>query len=132
MTATPPPEKPTIFMAEDEEDTASLLKFLLARSGYQTAHASDGDQAMQMIDTMPPPSLVLLDIMLPRISGLQLLPYIRNKPEWQGVPILMLTADSSEHDMQQALATGANDYLVKPFNPRELTARIGRFLKPAA
>ena len=132
MSATAATVKPTLLMAEDEEDTASLLRFLLERSGYQVVHAADGHQAQQMIDTMAPPSLVLLDIMLPHVSGLQLLPYIRKKAEWQKVPIIMLTADSSEHDIQQALATGANDYMVKPFNPRELTARLSRFLKPAA
>lgn len=132
MSTTPPTQKPTLLMAEDEEDTASLLRFLLERSGYQVLHAPDGRQAQQMIDAMAPPSLIMLDIMLPHISGLQLLPYIRKKAEWKKVPIIMLTADSSEHDIQQALTTGANDYMVKPFNPRELTARLSRFLKPAA
>ncbi len=131
MSVTHQPGKPTLLMAEDEEDTASLLRFLLERSGYQVVHAPDGKQAQQLIDTMPAPSLVLLDIMLPHISGLQLLPYIRKKPEWKQVPIIMLTADSSEHDIEQALASGANDYMVKPFNPRELSARLSRFLKPA-
>ena len=125
-------DKPTLLMAEDEEDTASLIRFLLERSGYHVIHAPDGHQAQQLIDTMAPPSLVLLDIMLPHVSGLQLLPHIRSKTEWQRVPIIMLTADSSEHDIQQALAAGANDYMVKPFNPRELTARLSRFLKVAA
>ncbi|NOS79030.1 MAG: response regulator [Nitrospira sp.] len=132
MTETTPSGKPTLLMAEDEEDTASLIRFLLERAGYHVVHAPDGQQAQQLIDTMAPPSLVLLDIMLPHMSGLQLLPYIRKKTEWQRVPIIMLTADSSEHDIQQALAAGANDYMVKPFNPRELTARLSRFLKVAA
>lgn len=132
MTTAPTHGKPTLFMAEDEEDTANLLKFLLERAGYHVLHAADGHQAQQMIDTMVPPSLVLLDIMLPHVSGLQLLSYIRKKPEWHQVPVIMLTADSSEHDIQQALAAGANDYMVKPFNPRELTARLHRFLKPVA
>jgi len=125
-------DKPTLLMAEDEEDTASLIKFLLERAGYHVVHAPDGHQAQRLIDTMAPPSLVLLDIMLPHLSGLQLLPYIRKKTEWQRVPVIMLTADSSEHDIQQALAAGANDYMVKPFNPRELTARLSRFLNTAA
>lgn len=132
MSTVPPAGKPTLLMAEDEEDTASLLKFLLERAGYQVVHAPDGHHAQRLIDTMAPPSLVLLDIMLPHLSGLQLLPLIRKKPEWQKVPVVMLTADSSEHDIQQALAAGANDYMVKPFNPRELTARLSRFLKIAA
>jgi DNA-binding response OmpR family regulator len=132
MTTAPRAEKLTLFLAEDEEGTAILLKFLLARVGYTVVHAADGQQAQTMIDQMPPPALVLLDIMLPYLNGLQLLAHIRQKAEWQHVPIIMLTADSNERDIQQALAAGANDYVVKPFNPRELTARLQRFLKVAS
>lgn len=128
MTTAPRAEKPTILMAEDEEGTVVLLKFILARGGYTVVHAADGQQAHTMIDEMPPPALVLLDIMLPYLNGLQLLAHIRQKAEWRQVPIIMLTADSNERDIQQALAAGANDYMVKPFNPRELTARLQRFL----
>jgi DNA-binding response OmpR family regulator len=131
MTTAPRAEKLTLFLAEDEESTAILLKFLLARGGYTVVHAADGQQAQTMIDQMPPPALVLLDIMLPYLNGLQLLAHIRQKAEWQHVPIIMLTADSNERDIEQALAAGANDYMVKPFNPRELTARLQRFLKVA-
>ena len=132
MTTTPRAEKLTLFMAEDEESTAILLKFLLARGGYRVVHAADGQQAQTMIDQMPPPALVLLDIMLPYLNGLQLLAHIRQKTGWQHVPIIMLTADSNERDIEQALAAGANDYMVKPFNPRELTARLQRFVKVAS
>lgn len=132
MTTAPRAEKLTLFLAEDEEGTATLLKFLLARGGYTVVHAADGQQAQTMIDQMPPPSLVLLDIMLPYLNGLQLLAHIRQKADWQHVPIIMLTADSNERDIEQALAAGANDYIVKPFNPRELTARLQRFLKVAS
>ena len=131
MTTAPRAEKLTLFLAEDEEGTAILLKFLLARVGYTVVHAADGQQAQTMIDQMSPPALVLLDIMLPYLNGLQLLAHIRQKAEWQHVPIIMLTADSNERDIQQALAAGANDYMVKPFNPRELIARLQRFLKVA-
>ncbi len=131
MTTAPRAEKLTLFLAEDEEGTAILLKFLLARVGYTVVHAADGQQAQTMIDQMSPPALVLLDIMLPYLNGLQLLAHIRQKAEWQHVPIIMLTADSNERDIQQALAAGANDYMVKPFNPRELTARLQRFIKVA-
>jgi DNA-binding response OmpR family regulator len=131
VTTAPRAEKLTLFLAEDEEGTAILLKFLLARVGYTVVHAADGQQAQTMIDQMSPPALVLLDIMLPYLNGLQLLAHIRQKAEWQHVPIIMLTADSNERDIQQALAAGANDYMVKPFNPRELTARLQRFIKVA-
>ena len=132
MTTTPGAEKQTLFLAEDEEGTAILLKFLLARGGHTVVHAADGQQAQAMIDQMPPPALVLLDIMLPYLNGLQLLAHIRQKADWQHVPIIMLTADSNERDIEQALAAGANDYIVKPFNPRELTARLQRFLRVAS
>ena len=132
MTTAPRGEKLTLFLAEDEEGTAILLKFLLTREGYTVVHAADGQQAQTMIDQMPPPALVLLDIMLPYLNGLQLLAHIRQKAEWQHVSIIMLTADSNERDIEQALAAGANDYMVKPFNPRELTARLQRFLKVAS
>lgn len=125
-------ETPTIFMVEDEEDTTSLLILLLGAYGCKIEHATDGRQAQHMIDTIAPPNLILLDIMLPHLSGLELLPYIRQKAVWHNVPVIMLTADSDEHTVKQALAAGANDYLVKPFHSPTLTARINRFLKPPA
>jgi DNA-binding response OmpR family regulator len=124
--------KPKVLMVEDEEDTASLLKFLLERANYRVVHAKDGRNAQELIDTMPLPDIVLLDVMLPFLSGLQVLTYIRSKIEWEKVPVVMLTADGSEHDIKRALETGANDYMLKPFNPRELTSRLKRFLGPSA
>lgn len=124
--------KPVLLMAEDEEDTASLIKFLLERAGYRILHAEDGRRMQTLIDDLAPPDIVLLDVMLPFLSGLQLLGHIRHKAEWQQVPVVMLTADGSERDMQLALQSGAQDYILKPFNPRELTTRLQRFLKQAA
>lgn len=124
--------KPTVLMIEDEEDIASLLKFLLERASYDVVHAKDGRQAQGLIDSLSPPDIVLLDVMLPFFSGLQVLAYIRSNAAWEKVPIVMLTADGSEHDIQRALESGANDYMLKPFNPRELTSRLKRFLAPAA
>ncbi|HPV82363.1 MAG TPA: response regulator [Nitrospira sp.] len=128
------PETPklTVLMVEDEEDTASLLKFLLERASYQVVHAKDGRQAQELISTMAPPDIVLLDVMLPFLSGLQVLTVIRKREGWKKVPIVMLTADGSEHDIKRALENGANDYMIKPFNPRELTSRLKRFVAHAA
>ena len=124
--------KPTVLMVEDEEDTASLLKFLLERASYAVVHAKDGRQAQELADTMAPPDIVLLDVMLPFLSGLQVLTYLRKRDDWGEVPIVMLTADGSEHDIKRALENGANDYMVKPFNPRELPSRLKRFVDQAA
>ncbi|MCS6296227.1 MAG: response regulator [Nitrospira sp.] len=121
-----------VLMVEDEEDTASLLKFLLERANYQVVHAKDGRQAQELITTISPPDIVLLDVMLPFLSGLQVLTLIRKREGWKKVPIVMLTADGSEHDIKRALESGANDYMIKPFNPRELTSRLKRFVGQAA
>ncbi|MCS6318164.1 MAG: response regulator transcription factor [Nitrospira sp.] len=126
------PHKPMVLMVEDEEDTASLLKFLLERASYRVVHAKDGRSAQELVDTMEKPDIILLDVMLPFLSGLQVLTYIRSKTAWEKVPIVMLTADGSEHDIKRALESGANDYMLKPFNPRELTSRLKRFLGPSA
>lgn len=128
----PASQKLRVLMVEDEEDTASLLKFLLERASYQVIHAKDGRQAQELANTIAPPDIVLLDVMLPFLSGLQVLTYLRARAGWGKVPIVMLTADGSEHDIKRALENGANDYMVKPFNPRELTSRLKRFVGQAA
>ncbi|WP_447977647.1 response regulator transcription factor [Candidatus Nitrospira bockiana] len=124
-----PNAHPHILVVEDDEDMVSLLRFLLEREGYQTAVAVDGRRARALIETMAPPRLVLLDVMLPFHSGLDLVTYMRGQESWRTVPIVMLTAASGERDIVRALDAGANDYVVKPFNPKELMARLRRFLK---
>lgn len=83
------PETPKlrVLMVEDEEDTASLLKFLLERANYQVVHAKDGRQAQELVNTIAPPDIVLLDVMLPFLSGLQVLTVIRKREGWKKVPI---------------------------------------------
>ena len=122
----------TIMIVEDDEHMMTLLQHLLEREGYHTVAASDGRQARRLIDTLPPPRLALLDVMLPyhNHSGFELVAHMRSKEDlWREVPIVMLTADSAERDIVRALDAGANDYVVKPFNPKELMARLRRFLK---
>jgi two-component system, OmpR family, alkaline phosphatase synthesis response regulator PhoP len=115
---------PRILIVEDSPDAAMILRFLLEREGYAVQHAVDGRQAQELIATMAAPDLVVLDVMLPFMSGLQLIDFIRKQPEWQSVPILMLTADATEHDLVLAFKQGVKDYVTKPFNPNELMARI--------
>lgn len=118
-------------IVEDDEHMMTLLQHLLEREGYHTIVASDGRQARRLIDTLSPPRLALLDVMLPYHSGFELVAHMRSKEEdlWREVPIVMLTADSAERDIVRALDAGASDYVVKPFNPKELMARLRRFLK---
>lgn len=90
-------------MVEDEEDTASLLKFLLERARRSRGRPRQKrPTAQELVDTLPLPDIVLLDVMLPFLSGLQVLAYIRGNAAWEKVPIVMLTADGSEHDMSAA------------------------------
>jgi DNA-binding response OmpR family regulator len=123
------PARPMLLVAEDDKVMVKLLSFLFQREGYDAAFAADGRQALEMIETHEPPRLVLLDIMLPHVNGLELVPAIRKKSDWNGVPIIMLTADSAEKDIVRALDAGANDYVVKPFNPQEFMARLRRLIR---
>lgn len=123
----------SVLVAEDDEQIAFLLQFLLEREGYQVTLARDGYEAQQLVDSMSPPRLAILDIMMPHADGYEILALMRAKADWQTVPVIMLTARSQEKDIVKALDAGATDYVVKPFLPEELKARIRRLapLPPA-
>jgi two-component system alkaline phosphatase synthesis response regulator PhoP len=123
------PGSATALVAEDDEQLAYILRFILEREGYQVHAAGDGLSARKLISTLPPPSIVLLDVMLPQVDGYELLAQLRSSAGWQAVPVIMLTARSQERDIVRGLEAGANDYMVKPFKPEELRARIRRLLK---
>lgn len=119
----------TALVVEDDDQIAFLLRFILEREGYRVELAADGRSAQGLIGSMAPPSLAMLDVMLPHVDGYQLLGMIRARETWQAVPVLMLTAKSQEKDIVRALDAGASDYLVKPFKPDELRARIKRMVR---
>lgn len=122
-----------ILIVEDDEHIAHLLRFMLQRHGFDVTSAPDGQAGMVAIDSMEaPPALVLLDVMLPFIDGFELVAAIRARAGWHEVPIVMLTAKAMEQDIVRALDAGANDYVVKPFQPNELMARVRRFLRSPA
>lgn len=121
--------KPAALIVEDDDQISFLLKFILEREGFQVHLARDGKQAQQLIEKLPPPGVVTLDVMLPYADGFQLLGLIRARPEWAEVPVLMLTAKSQEKEVVRALDAGASDYVIKPFKPDELRARVRRLLK---
>jgi DNA-binding response OmpR family regulator len=125
-------ERPTILMTEDDAVMANLVQFMLEREGYQVHTATDGRQATRLIGAMPPPSLILLDIMLPYVDGLQLVKVIRAREGWREIPIIMLTSRAEEGDVVRALDAGASDYICKPFRPKELVARVRRFVQPVS
>ncbi len=118
-----------IMIVEDDEHIAQLLIFIFQREGFKTVHAANGQAAWQMIEQNPPPALVMLDVMLPYQDGFRLLKKMRSQPGWEKLPVVMLTAKSREGDIVHALDAGASDYVIKPFQPGELVARVRRLLK---
>jgi DNA-binding response OmpR family regulator len=90
--------------------------------------ARDGLEVQRLVEAIPPPKLAILDIMMPHADGFELLEIIRAKPDWYHTPVIMLTARSQEKDIVRALDMGASDYVIKPFLPEELKARIRRLI----
>ncbi len=114
-----------VLIVEDDKKTASLIKLYLEREGFQTTIAYDGKQALDLAERYPP-TFVILDLMLPRVDGWEVCRRLRQSSD---VPILMLTARGEEVDRVSGLTLGADDYVVKPFSPRELVARVKAILR---
>ncbi|MFD2367387.1 response regulator transcription factor [Pseudoduganella sp. GCM10020061] len=119
----------SILVIEDDDHIAQILKFMLQRQGFLVTVAADGAVARSHIQASPPPELVLLDVMLPHVDGFELVRVIRAQAGWENTPVIMLTAKNQEPDIVRALDAGANDYMLKPFQPNELLARIRRYLR---
>jgi DNA-binding response OmpR family regulator len=122
---------PTAFIAEDDDLIAHLLQLLLERAGYAVHAVRDGRAARDFIEGQPAPDVALLDVMMPFHDGVELVRRMRAQPGWERVPALMLTSRSDEADIVEALEAGANDYVIKPFQPNELMARVRRFVQGA-
>jgi len=115
--------KPTVLVAEDEGALVTLLRYNLEREGYRVVEAVDGEEAM-LVAEEEKPDLVLLDWMLPQLSGIEVCRRLRSRQETRNVPIIMLTARGEETDRIRGLDTGADDYMTKPFSMTELLARL--------
>ncbi|WP_421792721.1 phosphate regulon transcriptional regulator PhoB [Hyphobacterium sp.] len=114
---------PHILVVEDEDALSTLLQYNLEKEGYQVSVAGDGEEALMLAEESTP-DLVLVDWMLPKLSGIEVCRRLRNRSETRNVPIIMLTARGEEADRIRGLDTGADDYVVKPFSMTELFARI--------
>jgi two-component system phosphate regulon response regulator PhoB len=117
-----------VVVAEDDEALAALLQYNLEKSGYRVGVASDGEEAMVMVDERQP-DLLVLDWMLPKISGIEVCRRLRGGTKTRNLPIVMLTARGEESDRVRGLDMGADDYLTKPFAMPELAARIRAVLR---
>jgi len=120
--------KPVILVAEDEGALITLLRYNLEREGYKVLEAQDGEEAL-LVAAEEKPDLVLLDWMLPQLSGIEVCRRLRGRQETRNVPIIMLTARGEESDRIRGLDTGADDYMTKPFAMTELLARLRAVLR---
>jgi two-component system phosphate regulon response regulator PhoB len=120
--------KPRILIVEDEDAQAEMLRYNLEREGFEPVVARDGDEALMQVDEHQP-DLVVLDWMLPGTSGLAVCQRMRKRRETRPVPVIMVTARGEEGDRVRGLEAGADDYVVKPFSPSELVARVRAVLR---
>ncbi len=118
----------TILIVDDEEDIIELIRFNLTNEGYSVLEAMSGEQAIKMANQQEP-DLMVLDLMLPGIDGLEVTRYLRENEKTEHMPIVMLTAKGEESDIITGLELGANDYISKPFSPKVLIARIRSILR---
>jgi two-component system, OmpR family, phosphate regulon response regulator PhoB len=119
---------PQVLVVEDEDALSALLQDNLEKEGYAVTVAGDGEEALVLIDEQQP-DLIVLDWMLPKVSGVEVCRRLRARPETRNLPIIMLTARGEESDRIRGLDTGADDYVVKPFSMSELAARIRAVLR---
>jgi len=117
-----------ILIAEDEESILTSLEFLMKRCGFVTRAARDGEQALKALDAFQP-HLVLLDVMLPKMSGLDVCRALRGDPAKHGMRVIMLTAKGGENEIREGIAAGADDYIVKPFATQELVEHVKALLE---
>ena len=119
---------PHVLVVEDEDSLATLLQYNLQKEGYEVSLAGDGEEALLMVDERLP-DLIVLDWMLPKVSGIEVCRRLRQRNETRNVPVVMLTARGEETDRVRGLDTGADDYVVKPFSMTELSSRIRAVLR---
>ncbi|HEY6277517.1 MAG TPA: response regulator [Streptosporangiaceae bacterium] len=117
----------TVLVVDDDPDVCDLVRYKLEQSGFDVRRASDGDQALREV-AAEVPDLVLLDIMMPGMSGLEVLEHWRADGATEKLPVIMLTAKAQENDVERGFELGADDYVIKPFSPRELARRVSAVL----
>ena len=121
-------DKKTILVVEDELGIRELLKFILEKAGYRVLVADDGLKAVICIQEKSP-DMILLDVMLPGIDGIEVCRQVRSDPEVAHIPILMLTAKDTPASLETGLKQGADDYMIKPFEPEKVKSRVAALFK---
>ena len=126
--STSDPDRPTLLLVEDEEDLQELVRYNLERDGYNVTTVGTGKRALDAVAAQMP-DLIILDLMLPGMDGLEVCRVLKSDASTRSIPILMLTAKSEEADVVTGLELGADDYVTKPFSPRVLMARVKAVLR---
>jgi DNA-binding response OmpR family regulator len=114
---------PLVLVADDDPDILDLVRYRLERSGYEVATAKDGAEAVRLAGELSP-ALAVLDVMMPSVDGLEATRRLRGDPATARIPVILLTAKAQDADVQEGFLAGADDYIRKPFSPRELSARV--------
>ena len=124
------PHRPVVLIADDDEDILELVKLRLSRSGYDVLTAADGGAALALARAASP-DIAVLDVAMPVLDGLEVTRALRADEVTASLPILLLTAQAQEADVEHGLAAGADDYVVKPFSPEALAERVASLLRIA-
>jgi len=118
-----------ILVVEDDRDIAELIRHYLEKAGHRVEHLASGGAVMPRLRGESLPDLIVLDLMLPEVDGLMVCQALRSEPRTAGIPVIMLTARGEEADRIAGLELGADDYVTKPFSPKELAARVGALIR---
>jgi DNA-binding response OmpR family regulator len=120
---------PLILVADDDEDILQLLSFRLERAGYEIVQARNGADALRLAIELRP-ALAVLDVMMPGLTGYEVTRELRRNEETRAIPVILLTAKAQASDVAEGMAAGADDYVKKPFDARDLRERVERLLRP--
>jgi DNA-binding response OmpR family regulator len=121
--------RPLVLVADDDRDILQLVSFRLERADYEVVQANDGEEALRLAKELRP-DLAVLDLMMPKLNGYEVIREIRRNEETKAIPVILLTARVQEADVARGFEAGADDYLKKPFSPQELRARVQAILGP--
>jgi len=124
-------DTPLVLVADDEEDIRALVAFRLKRAGYEVITAADGEEAL-LLATTRLPDLAVLDMMMPKATGLEVTRSMREQETTKDIPVILLTARAQEADVSRGFEAGADDYVKKPFSPQDLQTRVQALLERAA
>ncbi|MBL0941032.1 MAG: response regulator [Gemmatimonadaceae bacterium] len=122
---------PTILVVEDEPHIGRIIRTRLEQDGFPVEVAETGAAALERLEAMPQPALIVLDLMLPLVSGVEVLRAVRREPRWQSLPCIILTAAGQDEQLREVEALGVSEIMTKPFSPRRLLARVRACLDEA-